>query len=564
MAEIHIGERVINKKGEIGTITGFDDSRVMVDFESRSTKFLSDAFENGFLIYAKADLQKKVQERIAQLKLEEEKKKAEEERIAKKKDEAAQNAVTPRSYVSSDGVKFESVVRFIDPAPVSLSSVKKKKDKEFVQNIFNECEKDTENLFKKFKPWMVYPNYTSRSRSKYCVGFLSKYLDNYVFRIFSRNDVYKKTQRNGVTVMESNTAEVLRVIQINGKLYYFSKNISYALGYYNNTDSAKKWQGSQTGTNVFLNEIICDCDCGYLNGYVSDKNINIQAFLFIDLLFQALVNNKAEIVFKNKAFASTYNISNLSGYLEEFTSKQVDFASKHDVIHALPFMKEFGISDIGLLRDLDSVRDGGYTSAYNRLNMLCERLNYDCPDLDKRIMNFVKNTENFNAAMYKDYLCELFLLPVTDVTPQDLFDRNYIAHHDRLIRNRMAGYDEIDSREVNEEYTKAAKALSWIDRKEKGYFISVPKTIAEFKSEGNAQHNCVYTNRYYRKVVEKRSIIVFLRKEKYTPYVTIEYNYETFRVLQALGKYNQKIDPELYEYIVNLGKKLYYEMHTLN
>ena len=58
MAEIHIGERVINKKGEIGTITGFDDSRVMVDFESRSTKFLSDAFENGFLIYTKADLQK--------------------------------------------------------------------------------------------------------------------------------------------------------------------------------------------------------------------------------------------------------------------------------------------------------------------------------------------------------------------------------------------------------------------------------------------------------------------------------------------------------------------------
>ena len=66
MAEIYIGERVINKRGEIGTITGFDDPRVMVDFESRSTKFLSDAFENGFLIYAKADLQKKVQERIAQ------------------------------------------------------------------------------------------------------------------------------------------------------------------------------------------------------------------------------------------------------------------------------------------------------------------------------------------------------------------------------------------------------------------------------------------------------------------------------------------------------------------
>jgi hypothetical protein len=166
--------------------------------------------------------------------------------------------------------------------------------------------------------------------------------------------------------------------------------------------------------------------------------------------------------------------------------------------------------------------------------------------------------------MYKDYLGELALIPITDVTPQDLFDRNYIERHDALIRNRTASYKEIDDREANEEYTKAAKALSWIDRRENGYFISVPKTIAEFKSEGNAQHNCVYKLRYYRKVVEKRSIIVFLRKEKYTPYVTIEYNYETFRVLQALGKYNQKIDPELYEYIVNLGKKLYYEMHTLN
>ena len=41
-------------------------------------------------------------------------------------------------------------------------------------------------------------------------------------------------------------------------------------------------------------------------------------------------------------------------------------------------------------------------------------------------------------------------------------------------------------------------------------------------------------------------------------YVTVDY--ETFEVLQAYGKYNSDIDDELYNYIVNLGKRLKFEM----
>ena len=90
----------------------------------------------------------------------------------------------------------------------------------------------------------------------------------------------------------------------------------------------------------------------------------------------------------------------------------------------------------------------------------------------------------------------------------------------------------------------------------------VPKTIDDFKNEGDAQHNCVYGLSYYRKVIDHKSIIVFLRKEKKESYITIEYDYNTFKVLQALGKFNRKIDPDLYQYIVQLGKQLYYEKHT--
>ena len=38
-----------------------------------------------------------------------------------------------------------------------------------------------------FIPKMEYPKYTAHSRSKYCVGFLTKYSDVYVLRVFSRN-----------------------------------------------------------------------------------------------------------------------------------------------------------------------------------------------------------------------------------------------------------------------------------------------------------------------------------------------------------------------------------------
>ena len=61
---------------------------------------------------------------------------------------------------------------------------------------------------------------------------------------------------------------------------------------------------------------------------------------------------------------------------------------------------------------------------------------------------------------------------------------------------------------------------------------------------------------YYNKVIRKESIIVFLREMKDVPYVTIEFDYETFEVLQARGKYNRALEPSLYQYVVGLGRRL--------
>ena len=48
-------------------------------------------------------------------------------------------------------------------------------------------------------------------------------------------------------------------------------------------------------------------------------------------------------------------------------------------------------------------------------------------------------------------------------------------------------------------------------------------------------------------------------------YVTIEFDYETFDVLQAYGKYNRVLERSLYCYIVGLGRRLCRErLVTLN
>jgi hypothetical protein len=327
---------------------------------------------------------------------------------------------------------------------------------------------------------------------------------------------------------------------------------------------------------IMLNDVVRCCDCGYLNDTISKTGIDVNCQQYLHLLIPALHNNKAEIVFKNNGFFSAFRIENLIDYLEAFTPKQIDFASKNDVLNTLPIIKQYGISDLDILRDMESLMkkmwyDG---SAYDALRQCFVQLGFDCTDLAKKLINFTRKVDFLDASIYCDYILELEQCP--GVTAQDFFDKNYIERHNILHRELMERnerqraemlairyqQDENQLAKEKEAYEKIAKELSWIDREENGYFITVPKTIDAFMDEGMMQHNCVYSNRYYARVIVKSSIVVFLRKEENTSFVTIEFDYETFEVLQALGKYNKRIDPELRQYVVKLGKQLYYERHT--
>ena len=572
--EIIVGEVIVNKLAEVGTITAFDGQYITVAYNDRTATFVADAFEKGHIRYLNEDLQKKAEEGIAQAKLEAEQK-AEEARIAAENKKQEQKGQVAKAPVSNQEITFESVKLMLEPAQYSLNSVKKT-DKALVGDIFEQCNQDIKTLYEKTNPRMTYPKITSHSRSKHCTGFLCRYSDALVFRVFSRNDVYKKRIKTGITVMESTTTEILRVIWVKDKVYSFTKNFSCNNGYFYNTVNAARWTGGGMIHGIMLNDVIRCCDCGYLNESISETGIDVNCRQYLKLLIPALQDNKAEIVFKNKGFFSAFHIENLIGYLEAFTPKQIDFASKNDVLNTLPIIKQYGISDLDILRDMESLmRKRWYDgSVYDVLTHSFARLGFDNADLGKKLINFTKKVDFLDAGIYYDYIQELRQCP--GITAQDFFDKNYIERHNILHEELMERRerqraelmairyqrDENQLAKEKEAYEKIAKELSWIDREENGYFITVPKTIDAFMDEGMMQHNCVYSNRYYARVIAKRSIVVFLRKEENTSFITIEFDYETFEVLQALGKYNKRIDPELRQYVVKLGKQLYYERHT--
>ena len=80
MVNIIIGEKVINKTRETGTIVYCDNNCLQVDFGNRVSKFLLNAFKQGFLKYENKKEQKQVFEAI------EEKAKVEQQRIIDEKE----------------------------------------------------------------------------------------------------------------------------------------------------------------------------------------------------------------------------------------------------------------------------------------------------------------------------------------------------------------------------------------------------------------------------------------------------------------------------------------------
>jgi len=141
----------------------------------------------------------------------------------------------------------------------------------------------------------------------------------------------------------------------------------------------------------------------------------------------------------------------------------------------------------------------------NKWNIRQNKVDYRTPHQITSIIN-----------LWKDYLehCELM-----DVKP-DKFPQDVKKAHDDII----SAYKAVKDKMIDKELAQIADKYSSYKTTSKHYDIVVPRSVNDFVTEGNNQHNCV--GGYVESVRKGRCRVFFIRKidDMETSYITAECN----------------------------------------
>lgn len=102
---------------------------------------------------------------------------------------------------------------------------------------------------------------------------------------------------------------------------------------------------------------------------------------------------------------------------------------------------------------------------------------------------------------------------------------------------------ELEAKRVdNRKVAQVAEQWSWLETLGRKYCIVLPREHADFIAEGTALEHCVLEEHYAQRMSKGRSIIAFvrLRSERDKPFVTVEYDLKTGKVVQCYGHRNSK------------------------
>lgn len=138
--------------------------------------------------------------------------------------------------------------------------------------------------------------------------------------------------------------------------------------------------------------------------------------------------------------------------------------------------------------------------------------------------------------MYFDYikLCEYFNLDFRNkkyACPKDI-----VKAHDTLSEKKHYIEKKKEAAEQEEKYYKEHFHLFGICISGNDLMIRPLASVAEFVSEGEDMHHCVFSNSYYNK---KDTLILTAKDSEGHRIETIEVDLEKFKIIQSRGKFNQ-------------------------
>ncbi|MCM1190648.1 MAG: PcfJ domain-containing protein [bacterium] len=152
------------------------------------------------------------------------------------------------------------------------------------------------------------------------------------------------------------------------------------------------------------------------------------------------------------------------------------------------------------------------------------------------------------ARIYLDYLSMRRELGYNLGNTVYLFPRDLNAAHAGMVAEQNRKEADARIREVNESYSLIRKQYRQLRKRfffEDGEFCIRPaRDAGEIVTEGRVLHHCVGSNGYLEKHNGGVSVILFLRfsDKPDIPYITVEINPETFRIIQWYGAHDRKPD----------------------
>lgn len=163
--------------------------------------------------------------------------------------------------------------------------------------------------------------------------------------------------------------------------------------------------------------------------------------------------------------------------------------------------------------------------------------------------------KNIDNILYDDYLKAIKYLHFDLNDTKNLYPHNFKAMHDLRIQE----YDSAKAKEevknkhkLNMKLKKVAKEFSKLNLVGK-YAVIIATDIKELILEGKALNHCVGRMGYDKKMADKKSLILFVRKvdEREKPFVTMEFQPNNKKILQIYGNHDSRPSKEVMDFVNN-------------
>ncbi len=205
----------------------------------------------------------------------------------------------------------------------------------------------------------------------------------------------------------------------------------------------------------------------------------------------------------------------------------------------------------------------GRYDEYNLIqDFLFDNLRKEIVKYFNQIRIAIKN--NYSIDYLKDWIDYLSLLEFfnKDINnPKYICPKNLYEVHNLYVqkKNKILDAERIKekiSRAKN--YSKYVKKYIGIDIGSDDIIITILPSVKAFKEEGDAMHHCVFTNEYYKKIVNGVLILSARNRKDNRRLETIEYDLKSNHVVQSRSKFNQnsKFHDEIIKLVESNGRKL--------